>query len=72
MVGVLLQDALGHLADPQDAAKLLVPVRADALTALRNAAKGNPIAVVYPTDGAVAVLAPSGVIKGAKNQNAGK
>jgi len=43
-----------------------------ASTALRNAAKGNPIAVVYPTDGAVAVLAPSGVIKGAKNQNAGK
>jgi iron(III) transport system substrate-binding protein len=43
-----------------------------ASTALRNAAKGNPIAVVYPTDGAVAVLAPSGVIKGAKNLNAGK
>jgi iron(III) transport system substrate-binding protein len=43
-----------------------------ASTALRNAAKGNPIAVVYPTDGAVAVLAPSGVIKGAKSQNAGK
>lgn len=43
-----------------------------ASTALRNAAKGNPIAVVYPTDGAVAVLAPSGVIKGAKNPNAGK
>jgi iron(III) transport system substrate-binding protein len=43
-----------------------------ASTALRNAAKGNPIAVVYPTDGAVAVLAPSGVIKGAKSPNAGK
>jgi len=43
-----------------------------ASTALRNAAKGNPIAVVYPSDGAVAVLAPSAVIKGAKNQNAGK
>jgi len=28
--------------------------------------------VVYPTDGAVAVLAPSGVIKGAKNPNAAK
>jgi iron(III) transport system substrate-binding protein len=43
-----------------------------ASTALRNGAKGNPIAVVYPSDGAVAVLAPSGVIKGAKNLNAGK
>ncbi len=43
-----------------------------ASTALRNAAKGNPIGVVYPTDGAVAVVAPSAIIKGAKNQNAAK
>ncbi|HEX3499260.1 MAG TPA: extracellular solute-binding protein [Stellaceae bacterium] len=43
-----------------------------ASTALRNAAKGNPIAVVYPTDGAVAVVAPSGLIKGSKSPNAGK
>jgi iron(III) transport system substrate-binding protein len=44
----------------------------NASSALRNAAKGNPIAVVYPTDGAVAVVAPSAIIKGAKNQNAAK
>ena len=43
-----------------------------ASTALRNAAKGNPIAVVYPTDGAVAVVAPSGIIKGAKSPNAAR
>jgi len=43
-----------------------------ASTALRNAAKGNPLAVVYPTDGAVAVVAPSAIIKGSKSQNAGK
>ncbi len=43
-----------------------------ASTALRSAAKGNPIAVIYPTDGAVAVVAPSAVIKGSKSPNAGK
>ena len=43
-----------------------------ASTALRNAAKGNPIGVVYPSDGAVAVVAPSAIIKGAKSQNAAK
>lgn len=41
-------------------------------TALRNAAKGNPLVVVYPTDGAVAVVAPSGIIKGSKSPNAAK
>jgi iron(III) transport system substrate-binding protein len=39
---------------------------------LRNAAKGNPLGVSYPTDGAVAVVGPSGVIKGSKSPNAGK
>src|SRR5260221_218608 len=43
-----------------------------ASTALRSAAKGNPIAVIYPTDGAVAVVAPSAVIKGSKSPDAGK
>jgi iron(III) transport system substrate-binding protein len=43
-----------------------------ASTALRSAAKGNPLAVVYPSDGAVAVVAPSAIIKGSKNPNAGK
>jgi iron(III) transport system substrate-binding protein len=41
-------------------------------TALRSAAKGNPIGVVYPTDGIVVTAAPSGIIKGAKSPNAAK
>ncbi|TGD95118.1 ABC transporter substrate-binding protein [Methylobacterium nonmethylotrophicum] len=41
-------------------------------TALRNAAKGNPIAVAYPTSGTLGVLSPSGILKRAKNQNAAK
>jgi iron(III) transport system substrate-binding protein len=44
----------------------------DPATTLRSAAKGNPLAVVYPTDGAVAIVGPSAVIKGAQHPNAGK
>ncbi len=45
---------------------------ADPATTLRSVAKGNPLAVVYPTDGAVAIVMPSGIIKGSKNPNAAK
>ena len=41
-------------------------------TALRSAAKGNPLAVNYPTSGTLGVLSPSGILKKAKNQNAAK
>jgi iron(III) transport system substrate-binding protein len=43
-----------------------------ASTAFRSAAKGNPIGVVYPTDGVVVTAAPSGIIKGSKSPNAAK
>jgi iron(III) transport system substrate-binding protein len=29
--------------------------------------KGNPVAMVYPTDGSVLIIAPSGIMKGAKH-----
>ena len=41
-------------------------------SALRSAAKGNPLAVNYPTGGTLAVPSPAAVIKGCKNPNAGK
>lgn len=41
-------------------------------SALRNAAKGNPLAVVYPASGTLVVPSPVGVIKGCKSPNAGK
>ena len=41
-------------------------------TLLSTAAKGNPLAVIYPTDGAVLIIAPSGIMKGAKHPNAAK
>jgi len=41
-------------------------------TALNSASKGNPVAVIYPTDGAIVVRMPSAVIKGSKSPNAAK
>ncbi len=41
-------------------------------SALRSAAKGNPLAVNYPTSGTLVDFSPSAIIKGSKNPNAGK
>ncbi|MDB5361641.1 MAG: hypothetical protein JWO51_2938 [Rhodospirillales bacterium] len=41
-------------------------------TALRSAAKGNPLAVAYPASGTLAVISPSAVIKGTSHPNAAK
>ena len=41
-------------------------------SALRSAAKGNPLAVNYPTSGTLVDLSPSAIIKGSHNPNAGK
>lgn len=39
---------------------------------LFSAARGNPLAVSYPSDGAVLIIAPSAIMKGTKNPNAAK
>src|SRR5439155_12329267 len=41
-------------------------------TAMESAAKGNPLAMTYPTDGSVLIIAPSGIPKGVKHPNAAK
>jgi len=41
-------------------------------TAAESAQKGNPLAMIYPTDGCVLILAPSGIMKGAKHPNAAR
>ena len=41
-------------------------------SALRSAAKGNPLAVTYPPSGTLVDLSPSAIIKGSKNPNAAK
>ena len=35
-------------------------------------AQGNPLAIIYPTDGALLMEDPSGILKGSKNPNAAK
>jgi iron(III) transport system substrate-binding protein len=39
---------------------------------LFSAARGNPLAVSYPADGSVLIIAPSAIMKGTKHPNAAK
>jgi iron(III) transport system substrate-binding protein len=41
-------------------------------TLLDSLQKGNPLALNYPTDGSVLIIAPSAVMKGAKHPNAAR
>jgi iron(III) transport system substrate-binding protein len=41
-------------------------------TLLESAQKGNPLAMIYPTDGAVLIIAPSGIMKGCKHANSAR
>jgi iron(III) transport system substrate-binding protein len=41
-------------------------------TTLESKAKGNPLAVVYPEDGAILMVSASGILKNAPAPNAGK
>ena len=41
-------------------------------TAMESAGKGNPLAMIYPPDGSVLIIAPSGIPKGVKHPNAAK
>src|SRR5205807_8708137 len=37
-----------------------------------SAQKGNPVAMIYPPDGTVLIIAPSGIMKGVKHPNAAR
>ncbi len=41
-------------------------------TTLRSASRGNPVGVIYPEDGTLVMLAPSGIMANTKNPNASK
>lgn len=41
-------------------------------TTMESAQKGNPLAMIYPSDGAVLILAPSGIMKGVKHPQAAR
>lgn len=43
-----------------------------AATTLKSAAKGNPVGVIYPEDGALLMISPSAIMKRTKNPNAAK
>ncbi|MBI3196327.1 MAG: extracellular solute-binding protein, partial [Rhodospirillales bacterium] len=42
------------------------------VSTLFSAARGNPLAMSYPTDGSVLIIAPSAIMKGARHPNAAK
>ena len=39
---------------------------------LYSTSRGNPLAIVYPSDGAILIIAPSAILKGTKHPNAAK
>jgi len=41
-------------------------------TTMSSAQKGNPVAMSYPTDGTVLIIAPSAIMKGVKHPNAAR
>jgi iron(III) transport system substrate-binding protein len=41
-------------------------------TTMESADKGNPLAMIYPADGSVVILGPSGIMKGVKHPNAAR
>ena len=41
-------------------------------TLMESVQKGNPLAMVYPTDGTVLIIAPSSIMKGCKHPNAAR
>jgi iron(III) transport system substrate-binding protein len=55
-----------------NAGERLVAGTGPAATLMESAQKGNPLAMIYPTDGAVLIIAPSGIMKGVKHPNAAR
>ena len=41
-------------------------------TLMESVQKGNPLAMIYPTDGTVLIIAPSSIMKGCKHPNAAR
>jgi iron(III) transport system substrate-binding protein len=41
-------------------------------TTLRSASRGNPLAINYPEDGTLLMIAPTGIMKGSRNPNAAR
>lgn len=67
LVGRSIDDALLHLNSGESAI-----AAGDVASTSRSIAKGNPLGISYPQDGAVLLVGPSAVVKGCKHPNAAK
>jgi iron(III) transport system substrate-binding protein len=67
LVGRSIDDALVNLNSGERSI-----AAGDAASTSRNKARGNPVAVSYPSDGAMLLIGPTAVLKGAKHPNAAK
>jgi len=67
LVGRSIDDALIHLNSGESAI-----AAGDVASTSRNIAKGNPLGINYPSDGAMLLVGPTAVLKGAKHPNAAK
>jgi iron(III) transport system substrate-binding protein len=67
LVGRSIDDALIHLNSGESSI-----AAGDVASTSRSIARGNPLGISYPEDGALLLVGPTALIKGAKHPNAGK
>jgi iron(III) transport system substrate-binding protein len=67
LVGRSIDDALIHLNSGESSI-----AAGDVASTSRSIARGNPLGISYPEDGALLLVGPSAVVKGSKHPNAGK
>jgi iron(III) transport system substrate-binding protein len=67
LVGRSIDDALIHLNSGESAI-----AAGDVASTSRSKARGNPLGISYPDDGALLLVGPTGLVKGSKHPNAGK
>jgi iron(III) transport system substrate-binding protein len=67
-IGRSINDAVTTLT----AGERMVAAAAEPGSVLDSVKKGNPLGLLYPSDGTVLILAPSAIMKGAKHPNASK
>jgi iron(III) transport system substrate-binding protein len=67
LIGRSIDDALIHLNSGESSIAV-----GDVASTSRSKARGNPVNISYPSDGAMLLVGPSGVLKGARHPNAAK
>jgi len=67
LVGRSIDDALIHLNSGESSI-----AAGDVASTSRSKARGNPLGISYPEDGALLLVGPTALVKGSKHPNAGK